>query len=150
MASRRTRKKHALHPVFWIALMIVVAIVVSRHLVTSEAVLIGAAGGVIVGGALGYRRGKANGTVIQAPSKTRKAAAPAPKARKPSRVTYKNHDPNALLAEMANWSSDCLDGRCGECSGTFEGRPCTHCNHPGARKARGTDLDLEVNDTPPF
>jgi hypothetical protein len=149
MTKGRSRRRSHLLPLY-IGLLITVAVVFARHAHTTEAVLIGAGAGITAGCIAGYRWGKAHAIVIQAPAPRRKAA-PAAKTRQPARVKYTPHDPDAILAEMENWSSACLDGRCGECSGRFDGRACTHCTHPGARKVPGTDPDLEVNDDiPPF
>lgn len=141
--SKRRKRSRSAQFAGWILAIILAVVAFARHTHTTEFVLCGIAAGLIAGAVMGYRRGKASAVII-APAPKRKPAAPA--AKRTPQVRYKDHDPNALLAEMDNWSSACLDGNCGECSGTYEGRKCTHCNHPGRRRGPGQDIDLETDD----
>ena len=139
MTRRRNTRQHHVHPGWLIVVVVIAALIGYRH--TSVAEAIGA--GLLAGAVLGYRWGRRRATVIT--TAPRQKAAPAP--RKPPRVKYHPVSADNLLDQMENWSSACLDGRCGDCSG----ENCTHCTHPGKRQGPGKDLDLEVNeDIPPF
>ena len=151
MAKSKSRKRSR-GPQYagWLIAILLAVVAFARHTHTTEFVLAALVAGLVAGGVLGSRRRP----VVVQPTPRRKAApAPrqkaAPAARKPKRVVHRDVEADALLAEMDGWSQDCLDGRCGECSGfNPEGGKCAHCNHPGRRRGPGKDLDLDNDEIP--
>jgi hypothetical protein len=144
---KRRKRSHSTQYAGWIIAILLAVVAYARHAHTAEFVLAALATGLIVGAVLGSGRRP----VIVQPA-PRKKAAPAPRkpaAQKPKRVVHRDVDADVLLAEMEDWSDDCVDGRCGECSGKNpEGGTCTHCNHPGRRRGPGKDLDLGNDEIP--
>lgn len=152
MTAPRKRRKRSRVTQFtgWILAILLAVVAFARHTHTTEFVLAALATGLIVGGVLGSRCRPA---AVQPPP--RKKAAPAqrqkaaPAPRQPKRIVHRDIEAETLLAEMGDWSQDCLDGRCGECSGLNPvGAKCTHCNHPGRRRGPGKDADLDDEEIP--
>lgn len=147
MAKSKSRKRsRTTQYAGWVIAILLAVGAYAQHTHTAEFVLAALATGLIVGAVLGSRRRPA---VVQ-PAPRKKAAPVTPAPRKPKRIVHRDVEAGALLAEMDNWSEDCLNARCGECSGLNpEGAKCTHCNHPGRRRGPGKDLDLNLDASEP-